>query len=309
MPGKNAFGAYLKLCRPFQWTKNLIVFAPLLFAAKITEPELLLKVCGCLVSMCLLSSATYIFNDIVDRKADIINPIKKDRPLANGEAEIGVAAGLTVILLAASLVVAFFVRPALLLVALAYLTVMVLYNLKLKQWPVIDVICIACGFVLRAVGGAAAAHVPVSAWFLLCTSLGALFLALDKRRQEIVLMNEDAELHRKALSGYTEEVLTRIEGLVLPSLLTCYVFYSFQSYHGEAMLLTVPFVLFGLMRYQFLSATSTQTAAPDTVLLKDRPLQIAIVLWLLTAAIVVYDAWRTPMRSLIEQMDSLRLLY
>lgn len=299
--------ALIKVCRPNQWTKNLIVFAPILFAGQITDKASLLKVTVCGGAMCLMSSAIYVLNDLVDREADKIHPQKQNRPIASGLIGTKLALALFIILVLAALTIAFLVRASLILVILSYLAIMISYSLWLKHLVLVDVFCIAAGFVLRAVGGASAAHVAVSPWFLLCTSLGSLFLALDKRRQELVIMSEQAGKHRKALSLYSVEALLRMEGLILPSLLTCYAFYSFQSWHGAQMLLTVPLVVFGLMRYQTLSATTTSTATPEQVLLKDRPLQIAIVLWLLIAAAVVYNLIQPVYRSTIDTFDSLTI--
>jgi 4-hydroxybenzoate polyprenyltransferase len=305
--GVSKLKAIIKVCRPHQWTKNMIVWAPILFAGRITEPVLVARVAGCMASMCLMSSAIYVLNDLLDREADKLHPEKKNRPIAAGKITTFEAVVLCILLAELAVVISYFVRPSLILVIFCYLTIMVAYSTKLKHLPLIDVCCISAGFVLRAVGGAAAAHVPVSPWFLLCTSLGSLFLALDKRRQELVVMTGKAEQHRAALAEYTPEMLNRIESLILPSLLTCYAIYSFQSVHGPAMLLTVPFVVFGVMRYQLLSTSSTSTAAPDKVLLKDRPLQVTIVAWMLVAAGVVYDILPKAYESLIQATDNLVL--
>lgn len=300
--------AIVRVCRPHQWTKNLIVWAPLLFAKKITDPYLVVLVAACMVAMCAMSSAVYVLNDLIDRKADQVHPTKKNRPIAAGLIGTKLAITLVVLLSLFSMVVALLVRPSLILVVAGYLGLMLLYATYLKNFPILDVGCIAVGFVLRAVGGAAAAHVPVSPWFLICTSLGALFLGLEKRRKELVILDKFATDHRSSLSGYTTEMLNRIEGLILPSLLTCYAIYSFQSIYGSSMLLTLPFVLYGVMRYQMLSTSSTSTAAPDKVLLTDRPLQVSIVLWLLTASAVVYDALPIVYRFLVDGLDKFVIL-
>lgn len=296
--------AIVRICRPEQWTKNLIVWAPILFARKITEPALCAKVAACMVAMCAMSSAVYVLNDLKDRDADRLHPTKKERPIAKGVIGPSLAMTLAIALILISVCIGALIRPSLLLVIGAYFGIMLLYITKLKRYPLLDVCCISAGFVLRAVGGGAAVFVPISAWFLICTSLGSLFLALEKRRQELVVLDDLARSHRAALAHYTPEMLNRIEGLILPSLLTCYAIYSFQSVNGPLMLLTLPFVVFGLMRYQMLSTVSTTTATPEKVLLTDRPLQITIFLWLLTASTVVYDVLPSLFHNLIYDLDA-----
>lgn len=291
---KNGIGEQLAtivaLLRVKQWTKNLIAYAPILFAMKIHELPRLIAATECVIAFCFISSAIYIINDIIDRESDKLHPKKCKRPIAAGKVSLPVALAIAGVLLPAGLIIGFSVRPALLLVMVLYLVITVLYSLRIKHYPILDVFAIASGFVLRAVAGAVAVKVPSSGWFLLCTSLGALFLALEKRRQEISLLQDRAESHRASLTSYSPALLDRMEGVVLPTLLTCYVFYSFQSSHGEWMMLTVPFVLFGLMRYQSLSMQQDKamTGSPDEVFLKDRPIQITLVLWLLTSFTVVY---------------------
>ncbi|MBY0360015.1 MAG: decaprenyl-phosphate phosphoribosyltransferase [Candidatus Obscuribacterales bacterium] len=278
------------LLRVKQWTKNLIAYAPLLFAMKIHELPLLLAASECVIAFCLVSSAIYIVNDVVDREADKLHPKKCKRPIASGQVSVSQALILAAILAPCGLALSFYVRPTLLLILLGYVFLTLSYSFCLKRYPIVDVFAIAAGFVLRAVAGAVAIKVPSSGWFLLCTSLGALFLACEKRRQELKLLESEATEHRRSLSSYSSQLVDRMEAVILPSLLTCYIFYSFQSKHGEWMMLTVPFVLFGLLRYQMLSLSKAESpvGSPEEVLLKDRPIQVTIVLWLLTAAAVVY---------------------
>jgi 4-hydroxybenzoate polyprenyltransferase len=299
--------AYLKVMRPKQWTKNLIVYAPLIFAGKANDPHLLLIATICLVSFCLASSSVYIVNDILDREADKLHPTKCRRPIAAGQVSLPGAWVLAFILAAGALSLAFAVRHALILVLLGYLILTVSYSFVLKHLSILDVLSIATGFLLRAVAGAVAVYVPTSGWFLLCTGLGAIFLALEKRRREISVLQTSADAHRPALHGYTQQLLDRMEALVLPSLLTAYVFYSFQSIHGQWMMLTVPFVVYGLMRYQQLSCSGeTLTAAPEEVLLKDRSIQVTVILWLLTSVGVVYGGIECFLRLLVHTLDAVR---
>ncbi len=297
--------AYLRLLRPRQWTKNLIAYAPLVFAAKAQVPQLFQNASLCVLSFCLLSSSIYIINDILDRKADSLHPTKCKRPIASGEIPVSAALVLALILAPLSLFIAFSVRGSLVLVLLAYLGLTISYSLVLKHVAILDVLSIAGGFLLRAVAGAVAVRVPMSGWFLLCTGLGAVFLALEKRRRELIVMRGAAESHRKALQAYSTALLDRMEALILPSLLTSYVFYSFLSVHGQWMMLSVPFVIYGLMRYQQLSCSEdSQTGTPEDVLLKDRPIQLAILFWLLTSASVVYGGIQYLAHLLVNISDS-----
>lgn len=303
--GSNKFLACLRVMRPKQWTKNLIAYAPLLFAAKAHNLLLLQNATLCVVSFCFVSSAVYIINDIFDREADKLHPRKCKRPIASGEISLATAWTLAALLAPTGLILSFLLRPSLALVVLAYLLLTVAYSMVLKHAAILDVLSIAAGFLLRAVAGAVAVRVPMSGWFLLCTGLGAIFLALEKRRRELSVLQNEADAHRKALQGYTMALLNRLESLILPSLLSAYVFYSFLSIHGQWMMLSVPFVIYGLMRYQQLSCNEGETGTPEDILLSDRPIQIAIVLWLGTSALVVYGGIQYAAHMIVQFADSL----
>lgn len=300
--------ACIAILRPRQWTKNLIAYAPLIFALKLQDLHLFEKASLCVLAFCLVSSATYIVNDLRDLEADKMHPRKKRRPLASGQISVQSALILAAILAPAGLLISFLVKPSLALLTLTYLCLTVFYTFVLKNIAILDVLAIASGFLLRAISGALAVSVPTSAWFLLCTGLGAVFLGLEKRRRELGVLTQAADTHRKTLQIYTPALLDRMESLVLPSLLTAYVFYSFQSVHGEWMMLTVPFVLYGLMRYQQLStAEDDLSGTPEEVLLKDRPIQITILLWLLTSIGVIYGGIQHGIDFIVNAVDSLIL--
>lgn len=296
----------IKALRPRQWTKNLIIFAPLLFAMKATDPGLLFKAFACALSFCAVSGGIYIVNDVADRESDKLHPKKKSRPIASGRLKVSAAVPFAIVCISGGLVASFLIRPSLLLVLLVYLLMNLAYGYKLKQYALIDVFMIAAGFVLRAVAGAVAVSVPASGWFLMCTTFGALFLALEKRRSELAVLGDKSETHRKSLSTYSQALLNRLEGIVAPCLLTSYAFYSFLSQHGQWMMLTVPFVLYGVMRYQQLSMEGTITGSPEEVLLKDRPIQIAILLWLLTCVLVIYGL-HDFLSAFVARFDSLKV--
>jgi 4-hydroxybenzoate polyprenyltransferase len=271
------------------------------------DGDALLHVSMCVVSLCLISGSVYVFNDIVDVEADRKHPTKSKRPIAANLVSVKAASIVAALALVASFVIAYITRPALSLVLLAYLLLQIAYIFKLKHRIILDVFCIATGFVLRALAGGAAAHVPLSAWFLLCTSLGALFLALEKRRQEIRSLGEQASSHRKVLGKYSVELLDRMEAAIVPSLITAYAFYSFQSQYGQWMMVTLPMVLYGILRYQVLSVRDNNTGSPEEVLLKDRPIQYTIILWLLACISVVYGWLPRVAAALVHTIDSWRL--
>ncbi len=291
----------IKVMRPRQWTKNLIAFAPLLFSMHFHELDLLMKVTICCICLCLVSGAVYVLNDVLDVEADRAHPTKKNRPIASGAVSVNSAIAVGVCSAILGIAIGFCVRPMLGVVLILYLALQFLYTLWAKHKALLDAFSIAAGFVLRALAGGVAANVPLSCWFLLCTSFGALFLALEKRRQELKILGDGATAHRKVLGFYSVELLDRLEAIILPSLITAYSFYSFQSQNGQWMMLTVPFVLYGVMRFKVLSHRDTSTSAPEEVLLKDRPIQITIILWVLTCAGVIYQ-WIPNSYQYIERL-------
>lgn len=295
-------GLVIKAMRPKQWTKNLIAYAPLLFSMHIHELHLVALATACVMSFCLVSGAVYLLNDVLDAEADRMHPTKCKRPVASGKLPAQIALFACVIAVLAGLAISFLVRPTLAVVTLAYFTLSLSYTTMLKHKVILDVFAIAGGFVLRAIAGAVAVSVPTSGWFLLCTSLGALFLALEKRRQELNVLGDKSLAHRRSLGLYTKDLLDRLEGIIVPSLVTSYAFYSFQSSHGEAMLLTVPFVLYGVMRYKFLSTQSTITGSPEEVLFKDRAIQMTVILWVAACALIIYQGptWLMHLSDLLD---------
>jgi 4-hydroxybenzoate polyprenyltransferase len=298
--------AIVKQLRPKQWAKNLIIYTAPLFGGRFNDPQAILSATECVASFCLISSGIYILNDVVDVEADRAHPTKRFRPIACGELSIPLAVVIGVVCVSLGFLIAFLVRPSLVFICLAYVVLNVLYSKYLKNFAIIDIFCIASGFVLRAVAGAVAVKVMPSVWFLLCTSLGALFLALEKRRQEVLLLSGKPAT-RKVLSDYSPKLLQRIENLIVPSLVTSYAFYSFQSPHGQAMMATVPIVLYGVMRYQLLSERGSDTATPEEVFWKDRPIQMTLILWVLACALVVYGHPVSWVESVARYVDSFRL--
>lgn len=283
----------LQSLRPAQWSKNLLVFAGLLFGRRLLEPAAILDAALAFAVFCDLSGLVYLVNDLADREADRQHPIKAQRPIASGALPVPVALSVALGLGAAGLALAYIVGPAFAGVAAAYLGLQVLYSFGLKHVVIIDVLTIAVGFVLRAVGGAVAVHVDISHWLLVCTILLALFIALAKRRHEIVLLSAGAASHRPILGEYSPYLLDQMIGVVTASTLISYIFYTIspetQAKFGTAWLgFTIPFPLYGIFRYLYLVHQREGGGSPADLLLTDRPLLACVALWALTVALIIY---------------------
>ena len=291
-------GALVRAIRPRQWTKNLIIFLPLFFtvneAWKLKEFGDLLPLAGrstlAFAIFCGLSGAVYLVNDVFDLEGDRHHPRKRLRPIASGQLSIraawSAAAGLT----AAGLTLAFVLETSFGWISASYIGTMLAYTLALKRLMLLDVFGISAGFVLRAVGGAAAISVPVSAWLYACTGLGALFIALGKRRGELALAGERAARQRGALTHYRVDYLDRLIGLVAVGVVLAYSLYAFTADnlpHNHTMLLTVPFVAYGVFRYLHLVYHRDLGESPEDIVITDIPLAITIVSWLATAGTIL----------------------
>lgn len=279
--------------RPDQWTKNLIVFAALIFAVKLLDPAALANASAAFLIFCALSGAVYLINDVSDRDADRQHPLKRTRPVAAGEISPGVALGFAALLGAVSVAAAFALTPAFGMAAVAYLALQVLYTRALKHIVVLDVMAIAIGFVLRAVAGGLVIHVHVSNWLLVCTMLGALFLGLAKRRHEITLLAAGAKGHRRILEEYDPYLLDQMIGVVAASTMVAYIIYcaspETHAYFGtEWLVLTTPFPIYGLFRYLYLVHRKEGGGSPSDMLLKDRPLLACVALWGIAVVMIIY---------------------
>lgn len=283
----------LRQLRPKQWTKNAIVFAGLVFAKRLGDPQAVTLAVAAFVIFCLLSSVVYVINDILDVEADRRHPKKRFRPLAAGEITM-TQAWVLVALLLLTLPAAFLLDPIFGVVALLYFLNNVAYSARLKHIVILDVFIIAAGFVLRAIAGAVVIHVNISPWFLLCTSLAALFLALSKRRHELLLLSEEAGSHRRILDEYSTPLLDSMIAVVTSTTVMAYSLYTFFAENlprNHAMMLTVPFVLYAVFRYLYLVYKREEGGSPDEALLRDAPLLIGILLWGLTAVVILYAPW------------------
>jgi 4-hydroxybenzoate polyprenyltransferase len=282
----------LKTMRPQQWVKSIIVFAALVFDGKLFVPDLFLKTTLIFICFCLLSSAVYILNDLVDMEKDRQHPGKRTRPLASGRLEPRFAAFAAAILGVVSVGVAFAVEPLAGLVLLAYLAQNVAYSFWLKNIVIIDVMVLSLGFLLRVVAGVVVVDVEnFSPWLYICVTLLALFLGFGKRRQEIVLLEDSAGQHRASLQEYNLPLLDQIITIITTSTLIAYTFYSFDAATALAhnrMLITVPFVFYFIARYLYLVHVKGLGGAPDELLLEDRPLLINSALWAVTVVGLIY---------------------
>lgn len=281
----------LTAMRPKQWTKNGIIFGGLIFAFKLDHPRLVGFSVAAFILFCLLSSATYLINDISDLEHDRKHPLKKRRPLASGLIRPAHAAVAAALLLLVGLPLSLALNPAFALAALAYVVLTLAYSAYLKHIVIVDVFTIAAGFVLRAAAGALAIGVPISPWLYVCTVLGALFLGLTKRRHELLLLNDDAAKHRRILQEYSPYLLDQMIMIVTSTTVVAYSLYTFSADNlpkNHAMMVTIPFVLYGIFRYLYLAHQKDAGGSPEEVLLRDRPLIADILLWGATSIAVLY---------------------
>lgn len=292
-----AVGLLLSL-RPGQWTKNLVVFAALIFSEQqlLKVPGQVLRSLAAFGVFCVLSGAVYLINDVRDREGDRLHPLKSRRPIAAGVVSPSLALGAAGVLAASALAGAFVLSLQFGVVAALYVVLNTFYSATLKHVVILDVLTIAIGFVLRAVGGAVAINVEFSHWLLLCTLLLALFIALSKRRAEIVALAEDATGHRRILAEYSPYLLDQMIGVVTASTLLSYAFYTISpetiaKFGTQWLLLTIPFPLYGIFRYLYLVHQREEGGSPSDLLINDRPLLVCVGMWVATIVVVLYGPW------------------
>ncbi|NLX90409.1 MAG: decaprenyl-phosphate phosphoribosyltransferase [Firmicutes bacterium] len=281
----------LLLLRPRQWTKNLLLFAGLIFSLNLFKLNLLLDSLIAFVSFCLLSSCVYIVNDIVDIEEDRKHPRKRHRPLAAGKIGIRQAAGVLIILLLVSLFLAWSINTLFLVMGLIYFALCLAYSLWLKYTVILDVFAIAFGFLLRAAAGGAAINVEISPWLLVCTLLLALFLALTKRRQESINLEDNGKWHRKVLEHYPVQYLDQLISIVTAATILAYSLYTFTASRSSLYMLTIPFVIYGIFRYLYLVHNEKLGENPEEILLRDTPTLVNIILWALVSIFILYLDW------------------
>jgi 4-hydroxybenzoate polyprenyltransferase len=286
---KNLF----KLARPTQWLKNTVLLAALVFAGQMSRTlKVELALFGVAV-FCLLSSAIYTFNDLIDREQDRQHPLKKERPLASGKVTIGQAIIMIIVLLAAGLVGAWFINMNFFIISLVFIGLNILYTLILKNIVILDAMSVGISFVIRAWAGAIAIEVTASAWMLINTLLLALFLSFGKRRHELVMLEENAVAHRKILGHYSPYLLDQMIGVTTASVVVMYMLYSFSTEVSvklgtHYLYLTIPFVVYGVFRYLYLIHKKDKGGSPTRVLITDLPILVNVLLWILTSILILY---------------------
>jgi len=285
--------ALIKTMRPRQWPKNGFIFFALIFDKQLFIPEQFLKTLAGFFLFCLISSAVYLFNDIADAEADRNHPEKKFRPIASGTLPVRVALTATMLLIVVTLPLAYLLQPWFALILAVYLVNNVLYSRWLKHVPVLDVLILSSGFVLRVAAGVVLIS-PVerfSPWLYMITVLFSLYIVLGKRRAELNLLAKGASAHRKVFDGYTLPLLDQYITIVSGMTIVAYSLYTFSAPNlpgNHTMMLTIPFIVYGIFRYLQLIQVGHAAGAPDEVALKDRPLQVTVLLWGMTVIAILY---------------------
>jgi len=283
----------LKSLRPHQWIKNLFIFAPLIFSENILNIRMVLTTGMAFVCFCLLSGAVYLLNDLKDIEEDRRHPVKSKRPLAAGRISSRHAWTAFVIVSIMAGLAASALNRDFLLTALLYFVLQVGYSLRLKHVVILDVFSIAVGFLIRVVGGALAIRVEISPWLLICTLLLALFMALSKRRHELILMSSRAVDHRPILIEYSPGLLDQMIAVVTSATVIAYCLYTIAEetvvkFGTRDLIYTVPFVLYGIFRYLYLIHQKSEGGSPESIIIRDRALLADILLWIAVASMIIY---------------------
>jgi len=284
--------ALIRTMRPRQWAKNVFVFAALVFDLKLLEVTPFLRTLAGFGLLCLASSTVYLINDLADVAQDRRHPTKRLRPIAAGELPINTARIAAVVLAAITLGTSYALHPLFGHIILAYMISNLFYSYRLKHIPIIDVLIVAAGFVLRVAAGVSLIHVErFSPWLYVVTTLGALFIGFGKRRAEMVMLRDEANSHRRVLDGYTIPYLDQLLVIVSATTIIAYSLYTFSAENlprNHLMMLTIPFVIYGVFRYLYLIHVEDAGGAPEELFLSDRPLLATIVFWGLAAAGILY---------------------
>jgi 4-hydroxybenzoate polyprenyltransferase len=279
--------AGLAAMRPRQWTKNLLLFAGIVFAARVDDATRWLEAVAAFAAYCAASSAAYLANDVRDARSDRLHPVKRGRPVAAGELSAVAALRLGAVLGGIAFALVLALGWASLACLLGFTALQAAYTLGLKHLVLVDVIAISGLFVLRAAAGATAVDVRISPWLLLCSGLLALFLALGKRRGELVTIGGDETPGRPVLAGYTLGLLDQLIGVVAASTIVAYALYTFTARDSTALMATIPFVVFGIFRYLLLLHREVAGEEPDQVLVTDVPILVDVAAWAVTCAVVL----------------------
>jgi len=283
---------FLQIMRPLHWTKNMFVFAGLIFGHKLNVPSAIGRAIGGFACFCLAASAVYILNDIIDRQSDRLHPEKCKRPIASGRMSIGSAVVFAVLCAAAAIIAAFLLGQAFASIILIYIVLMVFYSLLLRRVMILDCVVIATGFCLRAVAGAVVVDVFISPWLIICTFALCLFMAFGKRRSEIAMLQGDSELFRNTLGGYTTELLAHMIDVTSGLAVVCFLLYAMddrtlQTFGNNHLVYTTPLVLYCIFRFSSLIQTG-KYLGPVEFILHDLPFQIGFVVWVIASVLIVY---------------------
>ena len=275
-----------------QWTKNAFVLAAVVFDRQLGNQPAVLKSLAGFILFCLLSSSVYLINDVLDAPADRQHPEKRNRPIASGKLPVSVAITAAIVMIVVTIPAAFLLTVNFGWVTLAYFLINLAYSNWLKHIPLVDVMIIAAGFVLRVAGGVMLVVVErFSPWLYVVTTLGALYIGFGKRRSELALLEKEANSHRRVFDGYTIPLLDQLILIVSSTTIIAYSLYTFSAPNlptNHSMMLTIPFVLYGVFRYLYLIQVKQSGGAPEELLLTDRPLQAAIALWGIAILIIFY---------------------
>ena len=278
--------------RPRQWTKNLFIFAALLFDLKLFDLNYVGRTVSAFILFCILSGSVYLVNDLVDVEKDRQHPVKRDRPLPSGKLKRSWALAAAAVLPMISLTLSFLLDPLFGLLALTYMVIQLAYSFLLKEIAILDVMVIAAGFVLRVAAGSVVAEAErFSPWLYVCITLLALFLALGKRRNELVLLEDTAGQHRKILQQYSPELLDEMMALVTSSTVIAYSLYTFSAENlpaNKSMMLTIPFVLYSIFRYLYLIHRKNLGGSPEEILISDVPFIISNLSWAVAVVSILY---------------------
>ena len=288
-----AFKEILRSLRPYQWTKNFFVFAPLIFSENIFNVPLILKSLLAFALFCVLSGAIYIWNDLRDIEEDKLHPIKSQRPLASGRLGKTPAVAAFIFLCFLGLALSLFLNIYFFFLASVYVLLQLAYSAWLKHIVILDVLLVASGFLIRVIAGGVAIEVEISTWLLICTFLLALFIALSKRRHELIFLEKDASSHRPILKEYSPYLLDQMISVVTASTVITYCLYTISEatiakFGSSNLIFTVPFVLYGIFRYLYLIHQKCEGGSPESLLIKDKPFFIGILLWIVSAIFILY---------------------
>ena len=283
---------FLQIMRPLHWTKNMFVFAALVFGQKLYVPLALGRAIGGFFCFCLAASAVYIINDIIDRKRDRLHPEKCNRPIAAGKVTIGSAVVISALCAAVAIIGSFLLSQTFAIIILTYITLMILYSLLLRRIMILDCVVISIGFCLRAVAGAVVVEVFISPWLIICTFALCLFLAFGKRRSEIAQLQEVSESFRKTLAGYTPELLAHMLDVTSGLAIVCFLLYAMDAktvgrFDSGNLVYTTPLVLYCIFRFSAMIQKG-KYLDPVKFILNDLPFQIGFVLWVISCIIIIY---------------------